>query len=120
MGKQKLINGTQLSYIISPPCINTLLAVRAILYGERGALDALIIEEYEKFENINILLERKIEYEKSGRYQDEDTAKKIDTEALEMLKRCNVPYFTYTFSQEDREKIVSHVKERVYELRKDN
>jgi hypothetical protein len=94
--------------------------LNSILYGERGALDALIIEEYEKFENINILLERKIEYEKSGRYQDEDTAKKIDTEALEMLKRCNVPYFTYTFSQEDREKIVSHVKERVYELRKDN
>ena len=29
VGKQKLINGTQLSYIISLPCINTLLAVRA-------------------------------------------------------------------------------------------
>jgi hypothetical protein len=29
VGKQKLINGTQLSYIISPPCVNTLLAVRA-------------------------------------------------------------------------------------------
>lgn len=28
VGKQKLINGTQLSYIISPPCVNTLCAVR--------------------------------------------------------------------------------------------
>ena len=29
MGKRKLINSTRLSYIISPPCVNTLLAVRA-------------------------------------------------------------------------------------------
>lgn len=29
VGKRNLINGTQFSYIISPPCVNTLLAVRA-------------------------------------------------------------------------------------------
>lgn len=68
----------------------------SIVYSGKGednkAFHAFVLNEFKKYENLNVYLERELEYRQDGRYQDEAGAKEIDSEVLRCFNYFNVPY----------------------------
>lgn len=66
-----------------------------VIYDSTGNkhLSALIISEYKKINTINIFLERdESQYEKTGRLQDLEAAKQIDSKIITLLESSSIPY----------------------------
>ncbi|HUW48027.1 MAG TPA: AAA family ATPase [Patescibacteria group bacterium] len=53
---------------------------------------AFVLEKFEEFTNLNLVLERRRPYSKIGRMQDEDGARKKDTEIHNMLNVLGVDH----------------------------
>ena len=51
-----------------------------------------VMHEFNRYENINIYIDREIEYKQEGRYQDLEGAKKVDAEILRCFEVFNVPF----------------------------
>lgn len=68
----------------------------SIVYSGKGedkkTFHAFVLTEFSKYDNLNIYLEREVEYRQEGRYQDEKGAKEIDSEVLRCFDYFNVPY----------------------------
>lgn len=81
--------------------------LNSLVYGTTSYLfKALVIEEYNKFENINIYIKRAHKYEQAGRAQTEAEAKIVDKLAFEKIRE-NVGEFSYVFdSGSDLENVV--------------
>jgi nicotinamide riboside kinase len=70
----------------------------SIIYGEveKGTnFYNLILEEHNKFNNINFYIKRKTKYDPIGRNQTEEIAKEIDKQILDILIDNDIPYFEY-------------------------
>lgn len=65
-----------------------------IIYGhnEPEEFKSLILKYFNKFNNFNILLERKKEYNPNGRMQTEEDAKLKDKEIRDLLLLHNIPF----------------------------
>lgn len=64
----------------------------SILYNkEYKNLNPLILEEYEKYDNLNFLIGRVKAYEPFGRLQTETEAKELDTKLINILEQYNIP-----------------------------
>lgn len=84
------------------------------IYDSTGCneLKALILKEFNKYNNLNYFLERDKDapYEQEGRYQDLDGAKKVDANILEFLNENNVEYKTIKgIGSDSKKKIISDV-----------
>jgi nicotinamide riboside kinase len=57
-------------------------------------LKALVLKEYNKYNNLLYVIERDpaYTYEQEGRYQDLEGAKLVDAEIIQFLKENNIPY----------------------------
>lgn len=68
----------------------------SIIYDKENSetFHKLIMEQFNKFNNLNFVLERSTEYQKEGRMQTEEEAKQIDKNVLEMLEKYNIKYET--------------------------
>ena len=66
----------------------------SIVYDKENSevFHKLIMEQFNKFENYNFFLERGVEYQKEGRVQTEEDARKIDVIVLDVLKKYNINY----------------------------
>ena len=52
----------------------------------------LIHNEYLKYHNINVFIERETTYQKIGRYQDEANAKLVDAQIIKTLEEFVIPF----------------------------
>jgi len=68
----------------------------SIVYSGKGeehkTFHSFIMTEFNKYNNLNVYLERETEYQTVGRYQDEEGAKQVDLEVLRLFKYFDVPY----------------------------
>jgi hypothetical protein len=64
----------------------------SIVYDKENseALHTLIMEQFNKFDNYNVLLTRSGEYQKEGRVQTEEEAKEVDEIVKKVLKDYNI------------------------------
>jgi hypothetical protein len=64
----------------------------SIVYDKENsdALHTLIMEQFNKFDNYNVLLTRSGEYQKEGRVQTEEEAKGVDEMVKKVLKDYNI------------------------------
>lgn len=64
----------------------------SIVYDKENseAFHTLIMEQFNKFDNYNILLKRSGEYQKEGRVQTEEEAKEVDKTVEKVLKDYNI------------------------------
>ena len=64
----------------------------SIVYDKENseAFHTLIMEQFNKFDNYNILLKRSGEYQKEGRVQTEEEAKEVDEIVKKVLKSYNI------------------------------
>ena len=68
----------------------------SIVYDKENsqAFHQLIMEQFDKFENFNFLLERGGEYQESGRVQTEEEAKEVDRIVKRVLDENRIDYTT--------------------------
>lgn len=68
----------------------------SIVYDKENSLSfhTLIMEQFEKFQNINFLLERGGEYQTEGRVQTEEEAKEVDKVVKGVLDKYKIKYET--------------------------
>lgn len=68
----------------------------SIVYSGKGEehkeFHKYVLSVFNRYENLNIYLERETEYRTEGRYQDETSAKKIDDEVLKLFNYFDVKY----------------------------
>lgn len=64
----------------------------SIVYDKENseAFHTLIMEQFNKFDNYNVLLTRSGEYQKEGRVQTEEEAKEVDKTVEKVLKNYNI------------------------------
>lgn len=62
--------------------------------GRYNALPTLIVEAWNSFNNLNIVLERSTKYEQKGRVQTEQQAIEKDQQIIDLLEKRNIPYHT--------------------------
>lgn len=100
LGKQNhklhVLEGQCDAAITDAPLINSLV------YNTRElkCLDAIILEAFHQYDNMNYVVERNPKYNPSGRTQSEDEAKKIDLITTGLLNQHGIPYETIPYGDE--------------------
>lgn len=68
----------------------------SIVYSGKGEdnkpFHKFVLNEFNKYDNLNVYLERETVYQQHGRYQDEVGAKKIDDEVINLFNYFDVNY----------------------------
>jgi nucleoside-triphosphatase THEP1 len=67
----------------------------SIVYDKENSevFHKLIMEQFNKFENYNFFLERGVEYQKEGRVQTEEEAKKVDKIVKDVLEKYKIYHY---------------------------
>jgi nicotinamide riboside kinase len=70
--------------------------LNSIVYSGKGEehkpFHKFVLHEFNKYDNINIFIERETEYRMEGRQQNLEEAIKVDNEVLRVLNYFDVPY----------------------------
>lgn len=67
--------------------------LNSLIYGERDEqFDALVIKQFKKFNNLNIFIKRKQEYDTNGRVESKEEAIECDNKYKEVMKKYDIPY----------------------------
>lgn len=87
----------------------------SLIYGVNlsSAFETLVLEEFHKFDNINILLKRVKRYQPVGRLQTEDEAKKVDIIVKELLDKYNIPYYEIAATTSAPDTIMSLISDKL-------
>jgi nicotinamide riboside kinase len=88
----------QVDYIISDSPL-----ILGLIYAQPDYFDAFspfLMEVFNSYDNINIMLSRDFEYNPNGRNQTADEASQIDADLEGLLQRNNVPYYMVTNNPE--------------------
>lgn len=66
----------------------------SIVYDKENseAFHTLIMEQFNKFANVNYYIERSTEYQESGRVQTKEEAEKVDKIVLDVLNKYDIKY----------------------------
>jgi nicotinamide riboside kinase len=84
----------QVDYIISDSPL-----VLGLIYAQADYFDSFhpfLMDVFNSYKNINIMLSRDFEYNPNGRNQTADEATQIDTSLQTLLQQNNVPYYMVT------------------------
>ena len=83
-------------------------------YGEGGeALNNLVLQEFNKHQNYNVLLNRVHKYNPIGRVQTEEEANEIAISLKNFLDENNIQYDEFDGIRENAEKIVEEIVKRI-------
>lgn len=67
--------------------------LNSLIYGERDEyFDGLVLKQFKKFNNLNILIHRKQEYEQNGRIETKEEAERLDNKYKEIMDKNNIAY----------------------------
>ena len=93
-------------------CDSPLINSSIYLKDYNPEFDALIMSEFDKFDNFNLLIERKTEYVQNGRNESEEEALAVDQKFKTRLK--NIPHYLINdTSNETLDKVVEIIKQKV-------
>jgi hypothetical protein len=70
------------------------LFLSSVYRGQDSLMDALVMREYHKYDNINFYLKRPEKYIRRGRKENREGAVEIDNKVLELLNNKAIPYTT--------------------------
>ena len=70
----------------------------------------LVIEEFNKYNNVNIFLKRIKLYNPNGRYQTEEEAKQLDTNIKHILEDNNIEHHVFDSLKESVNKIIELIE----------
>lgn len=73
----------------------------------RDSFNTMVFEAFNSFRNINFLLDYQFEYQKEGRYQEEDESRVLHIKTVEMLNKYRIPYSS--ISPTDHSSIIEQI-----------
>lgn len=91
----------------------------AILYYDGVLLPAfedVVMREFTKYDNVNLLANRVGTYDTRGRWQNEEESLNIRTKLHDLLDRQRVPYSAFCSDQEGCEKIYPYLRQCLYKF----
>jgi hypothetical protein len=83
------LNGVVDVIITDSPLLFTLVYAND---NEMSNFKPMVVQSYNSFNNLNYLLKRTKKYNPNGRYQDEEGAKKVDKQIIQMLEKYDIPH----------------------------
>lgn len=89
--------------------------ILSAVYKEKGyfkEFSKLVLKQFKKYDNINILLKRKHKYIENGRVHKEKEAIKIRKKLIKFLNKHNIKYKEFTTSKNIISKIVKYIKKQ--------
>lgn len=102
------VNGQVDVIVTDRPIILTVLYNN--LYGDKSsALDAIVKETFEKYNNLNFFLNRVKEYNPNGRTQTEEESNEIADGLYEIMKDYGYDFIEYAADEEVADKIISDI-----------
>lgn len=105
--RQSILNG-KVDYIITDSPL-----LLSIIYSPFHDLDEEIVEEYERYDNIEVLLERHKAYNPQGRLQDLEESKDVDEDIKHLLDcqaaNTGVPYKRFQNKAENAHLFIEEV-----------
>ena len=67
--------------------------LNSLVYGERrDSFDAMVMDLFNEFNNLNIVIRRKQKYVTDGRIETAEEAMNIDDKYIEIMEKNNIPY----------------------------
>lgn len=96
----------EVAVTVTDACLLNTLVYTPVDYPMKEELKQLAISTYNRYDNLNILLRRAKPYHQAGRTQDEEEAKKLDTEILNMLIDCRTEIHVMDWSREAADKVI--------------
>lgn len=67
--------------------------LNSLVYGERrDSFDTMVMDLFNEFNNLNIVIRRKQKYVTDGRIETAEEAMNIDDKYIEIMKKNNIPY----------------------------
>lgn len=76
----------------------------SFLYGDK--FDDMVVDIFNKYQNINIFLERPYDFQADGRFHNMDQSIEYDNKIKEILKRYNIEYHTLKVNNETINNII--------------
>lgn len=68
------------------------IAIGAMYNNDNPKLNDAILYEFNKYNNLNIVLKRKYEFQQNGRHQNEQESIEIDNKIINWLQENNIPF----------------------------
>lgn len=88
--------------------------------GQFETLNDLVLEQHNKFNNINFFLNRKKQYNSNGRNQTEEESNVISIEIKEMLNQYKIPFLTIDAVEDNIDLIIEIIKDNIEFINCDN
>lgn len=77
----------------------------------------LVLEQFNKYNNVNILIERNHRFDPEGRVHTEDDSLEVRSKLVSFLKEHNIPYVTVKTSRDINKKIVKYIQQNYFKDR---
>ena len=90
-----------------------LLLSRAYGKDESTEFANLVLEVFNRYDNLNIFLKRVKPYDPKGRVQTEDEAKELDEEFRDLLEEHGFAYYLFDAVQEQSKAMADMVEDRL-------
>ena len=90
----------------------------SLIYGKdmSKSFENLVLEEFYKFDNVNIFLRRIKRYQPIGRLQTEDEAKTVDTSVKTMLDKYGISYHEIIATTSTADEVLTLVSEKLAQV----
>lgn len=81
--------------------------------GNSSHFKNLVVEEFNRYNNLNIFIKRIKKYNPKGRLQTEKEARLIDSKILSLLSELKLPYDVVIGGSDTRDKIVKDIMKKL-------
>ena len=85
----------------------------SIIYSKENSelFEEFIVEQHNKYNNINFILDRSVKYDNIGRNETEEEAIKLDNKLIDIMKKYNISYTNVIGDSKTKvDKILKHLK----------
>lgn len=104
--KKHFVLDGKVDYVITDSAI----PLTCIYDNDTKYLKELVLSEFNKFNNLNILLKRTKKYNTNGRTQTFDEAISVDNKILNFMKNCHIPYYELDATPDCVQQIMDIIK----------
>ena len=90
----------------------------SIIYSNENSelFEKFIVEQYNKYININFILDRVVKYDPIGRNQTEDEALKLDDNLINVMNKYNIKYISINGDSKNKTHTIINYLEKEYIL----
>ena len=78
------------------------------------SFNSIVLEQFAKYNNVNIVIERNHKFDPQGRVHTEDDSKEVRSKLLSFMFEHNLPFVTIKTSRNINKKIVKYIQQNYF------